>query len=249
MRKTTARVTAGGMLLAICATPLSAQTQPPRRFVTLSAAAQAAANGITDRFELQTNAETGSIEARYPARTAMLVDGSVGFRLWNRVGIAAAGSRSTASGRGAVSASIPHPFFDDRHRLVEGEVTGLRRTETSAHLQLFYEVPATGRWQLRFFAGPSYISLEQDVVRDVTANETFPYDTATFQRAVTGRATGSGMGFNTGADLSWRFARRMAAGLLVRYARASVDLNGPDSRTVSSDGGGLQAGAGLRFLF
>ena len=30
---------------------------------------------------------------------------------------------------------------------------------------------------------------------------------------------------------------------------ASVDLNGPDSRTVSLDGGGLQAGAGVRFLF
>ena len=110
-------------------------------------------------------------------------------------------------------------------------------------------MPAAGRWQLRFFAGPSYISLEQDVVREVTANETFPYDTATFQRAVTGRATGSGLGFNTGADITWRFARRVGAGLLVRYARASVDLNGPDARTVSSDGGGLHAGAGIRFLF
>ena len=248
MTRATARVAAAGMLLAICATPVSAQTPQPRGFITLSAAAQAGAE-ITDRFELQTNAETGSIEARYPARTAMLVDGSVGFRFWNRVGIAAAGSRSTASGRGTVSANIPHPFFDDRHRLVEGEATGLRRTETSAHLQLFYEVPAAGRWQLRFFAGPSHIRLEQDVVRDVTANETFPYDTATFQRAVTERATGSGLGFNTGADLSWRFARRAGAGLLVRYARASVDLNGPDARTVSSDGGGLQAGAGIRFLF
>ncbi|MEX2663370.1 MAG: hypothetical protein WD227_15675 [Vicinamibacterales bacterium] len=248
MMRATARVTAGGMLLALCAAPVSAQTPQPRRFVTLSAAAQAGAE-ITDRFELQTNAETGSIETRYPARTAMLVDGSVGFRFWRRTGIAAAGSRSTTSGRGTVSANIPHPFFDNRHRLVEGEATGLSRTETSAHVQLFYEVPTNGRWQLRLFAGPSYFSLEQDVVREVTANETFPYDTATFQHAVTGRATGSGLGFNTGADLSWRFARRVGAGLLVRYARASVDLNGPDSRTVSSDGGGLQAGAGIRFLF
>jgi hypothetical protein len=243
-----ARVTAGCMLLAIGAGPVSAQTRHPRGFVTLSATAEAGADE-TDRFEPRTNAETGSIEARYRGRTAMLLDGSMGFRVWRRVGIAAAGSRSTASGRVAVSANIPHPFFDDRHRLVEGEATGLSRTETSAHLQLFYEVPATGRWQLRLFAGPSYISLEQDVVREVTANETFPYDTATFQRAVTGRATGSGLGFNTGVDATWRFARRVGAGLLVRYARAGVDLNGPDSRTVSSDGGGLHAGAAIRFLF
>jgi hypothetical protein len=249
MMKAAARVMAGGMLLATSAAAVSAQTQHPRGFVTLSAAAHTAADEITDRFEFQTNVETGSIEARYRARTAMLLDGSVGFRFWRRVGIAVAGSRSNASGRGPVSASIPHPFFDDRHRLVEGEATGLSRTETSAHLQLFYEVPATNRWQLRLFAGPSYVSLEQDVVREVTANEAFPYDTATFQRAVTGRATGSGLGFNTGADITWRFARRVGAGLLVRYARASVDLNGPDSRTVSSAGGGLDAGAGVRVLF
>src|SRR5687768_2710486 len=177
MVRATARVTAGGVLLAICAAPVSAQTPQPRGFVTLSAAAQGAADEITDRFELQTNAETGSIEARYPAGTAMLLDGSVGFRFWPRVGLAVAGSRSSAAGRGIVRASVPHPFFDDRHRLVEGEATGLNRTETAAHLQLFYEMPSTGRWQLRFFAGPSYISLEQDVVRDVTVNETFPYDT------------------------------------------------------------------------
>ena len=249
MMRATARFTAAGLLLSMCAAPVSAQTQHPRGFVALSAAAQAAADEITDRFELQTNAETGSIEARYAAGTAMLLDASVGFRFWQRVGIAAGGSRSTTSGRGTVSARIPHPFFDDRHRLVEGEARGLSRTETSAHLQLFYEVLATGRWQLRFFAGPSYITLEQDVVRGVAANESFPYDTATFQRAVTGRARGSGLGFNTGADLSWRFARRVGAGVLVRYARASVDLNGPDFRTVSSDGGGLHAGAGIRFLF
>ena len=244
-----ARVTAGGMLLAMCAAPVSAQTPRPRGFVTLSAAAQAAADELSDRFDFQANAESGRIEARYPGRTAMMLDAGVGFRVWPRLGIAAAGSRSTASGRGTVSARIPHPFFDDRHRLVEGEAAGLSRTETAAHLQLFYEMPATGRWQVRIFAGPSYVSVEQDVVREVTANETFPYDTATFQRAVTGRATGSGPGFNTGADISWRFARRVGAGLLVRYVRASVDLNGPDSRTVSSDAGGLQAGAGIRFLF
>jgi hypothetical protein len=244
-----ARLTAGCILLAICAVPAMAQVPHPRGFVTLSAAAQAGAAEMTDRFELQTNVEAGNIEAGYPARTAMLLDGSAGFRLWRQAGVSVAISRSTVSGRATVTANIPHPFFDDQDRQVEGEATGLSRTESSAHLQLFYELPTAGRWRVRLFAGPSYVNLEQDLVRDVTVNETYPYDTATFQRAVTGRAKDSGIGFNTGADISWMFARRVGAGVLVRYTRASLDLNAPDSRSVSSDGGGLQAGAGLRFRF
>lgn len=93
------------------------------------------------------------------------------------------------------------------------------------------------------------MKVEQDLVREVTADETYPYDTATFRRATTGAADGSGIGFNGGADITWLFARRVGAGLLLRYTRASIELTASDGRTVSSDGGGLQAGAGLRFAF
>ena len=245
----TVRPLAAGCVMAVlCTGAAEAQTRARRGFVTLNAAAQAAA-AETDRHVFQVNAEAGSVETRYPARTAVLIDGGIGFRFSRRVGAAVAIARATASGRAAVSASVPHPLVDDQDRLVQGEATDLRWTETATHLQLFYELPSATRWRVQLFAGPSYVRREQTLVCEVLVNETYPFDTATFQSALTGPATGSGVGVNLGADVSWMFGRRTGAGLLVRYTRASLDLNAPDSRTVSSDGGGLQAGAGLRFTF
>lgn len=243
------RLTAGCILLALCAAPAAAQTRHRGGFIALNAAAQTAAADVTDRALVRANAETGSVESRYRASTAALFDGAVGVRVWKRLGAAVAVSHTATSGRAGVSASIPHPFFDDQDRLVEGEASGVRRVETAAHLQLFYEVPTAGRWHVRLFAGPSYMHLEQDLVREVTVTEAYPFDSATFQSALTGRTKGSGIGFNAGADVSWMFARRVGAGALVRYTRARLDLNAPDARSVSFDGGGLQAGAGLRFTF
>jgi hypothetical protein len=229
--------------------PAAAQTASPRGFLTLSAAALGAGPEMTEQLPFQANAETGSLDARYRPRTALLFDAGVGFRFWRRMGMAMALSQASGSHRAEVTARVPHPLYDDRDRLVQGEATGLTRSETAAHLKLFYEIIPAGRWRLRLFGGPSYINVEQALVQDVTVNETYPYDTATFERAVTGRRTGAGLGFNAGADASWMFGRRVGAGLLVRYARARVDLNVPDAGTVSSRGGGMQAGAGIRFLF
>lgn len=239
-------VLAGGILL--WTSPADAQSTP-RGFITLTAAAQASPAELTDRIAPEINAETALIETRYPSRAAVVFDGGFGFRLKGRVGAAVTFSHGTSSGNAVVRASVPHPFFDDQDRPVEGDASGMSRTESAAHLQVFYELPVARRWAVRLFGGPSYIRLEQELVRNVTVEETFPYDTAVFQSAVTGAAKGSGIGFNVGADASWMFARRVGAGLLVRYARAGLELSAPDRATVSSDGGGVQAGAGIRFVF
>lgn len=250
------RLACTGLLLMLGAAPGAAQTAripfsagPPRGFVSLSAGGQAATAERTDRFAFEANAETGSIEARYPAASALLFDGSIGYRFATRIGLAAAFSYGSASAGTDVTASVPHPFYDDQDRIVEGTARASTRTESAAHLQLFYEVPLSGRWRARLMAGPSYVNLEQDLVHDVTVNETFPYDTATFNTATTRRGKGSGIGYNAGADVTWMFARRVGAGLLVRYTRATLDLNASDGRSVSLDAGGVQAGAGLRVLF
>jgi len=249
------------LLVSIAAVPAAAQTGPAQKkapvkrsfvergFVTLNGAAQAAASDLTDRLLFEANAETGSIEARYPGRTGLLIEAAAGMRVRGRAGVALAVSRSTTSGRASVMAHIPHPFFDDRHRRVDGEASGISRIETAVHLQLYYDLRPRGPWRVRAFAGPTYFDVEQEVVTAVQADETFPFDTATFGNATTGRATGSGIGFNAGADMSRMLTRRVGAGVMIRYARGSVDLNAPGARHVSTDGGGLQAGAGVRLLF
>ena len=258
---TTGRLLGAGLLLTL-AVPAAAQRPPvpaqrttagaprgvPRGFIALNAGVQTGSEA-TDQFVYTVNAEAGSIEARYPSKATLLLDGGAGYRFWRRAGIAAAVSRSEKSGSATVRASVPHPLLDDQDWIVEGEAQDASRSETAAHPQLFYEWQPRGKWRTRLFAGTSYIFVEQQLVRGVTVNESYPFDTATFRNAVTGPGEGSAVGFNLGADLAWMFGRRAGAGLLVRYSRAAVDLDASDSRRVSTDGGGLQAGAGLRFAF
>ena len=257
----TTRRLLGAALMLVLAIPAAAQRPPaaaqrkptaapgiPRGFIALDAGVQTGSS-VTDQFVFTANAEAGSIEARYPSNAALLLGAGAGYRFWGRVGVAAAFSRSQRAGAVSVRAEVPHPILMDQDRVVEGEAPDLSRSENAAHLQLFYEMPPRGQWRARVFAGPSYVTVEQELVREVTVNESYPFDSATFRSALTGTADGSAVGFNLGADLTWMLGRRAGAGVLLRYVHAGIDLDAPESRTVSIDGGGLQAGVGLRFAF
>ena len=204
---------------------------------------------MADRFTFEQHAEDGSIDAGYPGITAGLVDVSAGVRIWKRLGIGAGVTRAFASGEATVRAEVPHPFFIDQHRSVEGTATDMSRDETAVHVQVYWEPRMTGRLQFRLFAGPSFIDVQQELVDGVDVTESYPFDDAAFRNARVGGASGSGIGGHAGVDLSWMPARQFGAGVLLRYARAGVDLNAPASRTVSSDAGGFQAGIGMRVVF
>lgn len=262
MRAMTRRM-AAGLLVAAFVTPLAAQAPPAkpqkkpvavkrapgRGFIAINGGIQAAASDFTDDFTFIANAEAGTIQATYPSNPPVLFDASAGYRFWGRVGVAVGASYTSSSGPVAVRASVPHPLMLDHDRLVEGEAPDRSRAESAAHLQLYYEMMPRGKWRVRLFGGPSYFSLSQDLVANVSVNESYPFDTATFGTAITESANGAAIGFNVGADIAWMWSRRAGAGLLVRYAGASIDLNAPGSRSVSTDAGGFQVGAGLRFLF
>jgi hypothetical protein len=210
---------------------------------------QAAAEELAEHVQFEANAETGTLDATYPGRTGVLFDGGGGFRIHKTIGVAVAVSRMSKSGPADVSAAIPHPFFDDRHRVVNGQARDLTRSETAVHAQLYYDLERRGPWRAKFFAGPSYFTVEQELVTEVEAIESFPFDTAEFGRALTARATGSGLGFHGGVDVARMFTRRVGAGVLIRYGRATVDLDGAGSGSISTTAGGFQAAAGMRLLW
>lgn len=238
-----------GALTLLAGAPASAQVQTDRGFVAINGGAQNAAGSLDDSFTYELYAENATADVAYPGKSATFFDGTAGLRVWRRVGVAVGYSRSTAAGVAQVSARLPHPLFDERHRDVEGETSDISRTESAVHTQLYYSLPLTGRMQVRLSAGPSFFKVEQEIVESVDVTETYPYDTALFAGAATRRADASSTGFNAGVDVSWMFGRRVGLGGMVRYARASADLNAEGSRTVSSDGGGLQFGGGVRFSF
>jgi hypothetical protein len=59
----------------------------------------------------------------------------------------------------------------------------------------------------------------------------------------------SQIGFNVGADLTYRFANNFGVGAMVRYARATAGLTLDDGSALDVKVGGFQIGGGLRIRF
>ena len=239
-------------LLLGLAWPAEAQTRrpptEPRAFMSVSGGWQSGATGSETQTTFERYAESGTIGTDYGGSGAGLLDLSAGVRFTRRIGAGAAVTFTATSTDANVVAAVPHPFFLDRHRHVEGTAGGLSRQEAGVHPFVYWDAPARGPWRLRILGGPSYIVVKRDIVEDVDVSETYPYDTALFSRARTRSVSGSGFGAHAAVDVSRMLSRRFAAGAIIRYAFADVSVNTSGGARVSSDGGGLQAGGGLRIL-
>jgi hypothetical protein len=188
--------------------------------------------------------ETGAVTSKYAVRSGPGFDGRVTIRAWRRLtagaGVTAFTDRSTA----AVSASIPHPFFFNRARAVEGSAEVGRR-ETAVHLTAGWVAPIGRRVVLAVDGGPVFFSVEQDVVGEVQWEDSYPYDAAQFTRAQTTRLSQSTVGFGVGADVSYYFTRGIGVGGYARFAKASVSMEAPGG-SLDVEAGGPQVGFGLR---
>lgn len=235
-------------LAAAFAAPAAAQPAD-RGYISFNGLVQAADNGFTDRFEFDRYLEKGTTEARYPIEQAMAFDGGIGVRLWKRLGAGVTVSRYERDASVPTDTSVPHPFFDARLRSFSGDAPGLARTETGVHAHATYLIGGEGAVRALLFAGPSHVTVEQDLVTRVEYEDVYPYDTAAFLRADTEHLRASAVTFNVGADVTWMFARHLGVGGLLRFARATVDLRSRDGRTIGVDAGGLTGGAGVRIAF
>lgn len=231
-----------------CAVPTAAQNTP-NVVVSLNGGTQVAADGLSDHFDFERNAETAIVDVKYPVKPGVLVDAGIGVRLWKRFGAGVAVAYATRDGAAQVDARIPHPFQFEQSRTITGEQGSITRAETGVHLQLQYSVEASRRLSVVLSGGPSWLGVEQKLVTDVQYDEAYPYDEATFRSATARRSKASAVGVNAGADLRWMFGRTIGLGALVRLTHGTVDLETQDDRHVSVRAGGVQSGVGLRFVF
>jgi hypothetical protein len=221
----------------------------PRVTLTLSGGIESPAGTVSDHVTIDRNVETETIDVNYPSTPGVLIDVGGRARVWKRLGFGVAVSHVTGSGTADVTAAIPHPFFFNQPRTVTGKQADMAREETGIHLQVQYAIRAAKKVQVVLGAGPSRIKLTQDVVTDVSVDDVYPYDTATFRAAVTKGASTSVTGFNAGVDVSWALTRNVGFGGLVRYASADADLDVRDGHTLTMKAGGVHAAAGVRFAF
>ena len=241
----------GTAALFVCLTApgAGAQSLPNRVWVSVNVGMQIPGEDISDRFEFDRFVERATVDVDYDAEPAVLFDGGVGVLLWKRLGAAVAVSRFTRDGTAQIDARIPHPFFDNRHREISGSADSVTRSETGIHMQATVTAEAGDKFIVIVSGGPSYLRVDQDLVSGVQYSESFPFDEATFTAADLTRTNASALGFNAGADFMWMAARQWGIGGVVRYSRATVDLETNDGRTISTSAGGLQVGAGIRLRF
>jgi hypothetical protein len=238
------------VLLVAPARPAIAQSRawPERIWFGVSAGVQPTANSFSDAFDLPLNTETETVSIAYPVTGGAIIAASGGCRVWRRLALGVGVTRGNRREPATVDARLPHPFFDDRFRAVQG-TTQAARNELGAHLLVGWMMPLTDSLRLLVTAGPSRFSVRQSLVTAVDVTETYPFDTATFKSATTKDSTASAAGFNAGADLFWMFSRHVGAGGLIQVTRARVQIPADGGRTVPVDAGGVQAGGGLRFSF
>lgn len=236
-------------VLVLLAPAVQAQTREPRVFLTVGGGMQSARSGLTDRVEWEAHLETAVATVDYGSDASRWFGGGAGIRLWRQLGAGVAFSSASRDDVASVQAQIPHPFFFERPRDIEGQSPSLSRSETAVHLQALYIVPSAGRLRIILSAGPSRIEVSQGTVTAIRYTEAFPFDTAAFDRADTRELSASAVGFNAGADVAFMLTRAAGLAGLVRFTQATVDVSRPDGAQLSLEAGGVQAGVGLRIAF
>jgi hypothetical protein len=192
-------------------------------------------------------AEEGRLDADYSRGVGPAFDLGLEYALRPGLGIGLHFNAASRDASSTYDASLPHPLFLARPREVAGDVDGLSYTERALHLDLAYR-GGTGRLRYGVFAGPSYASVRAELVERVQYQQAYPFDAVQVTGVARSSQSGSGFGFNVGAEVDYRVGGHAAAALLFRYYKVSPDLQ-DSAGTVEIDAGGLQIGAGLRFFF
>jgi hypothetical protein len=225
-----------------------AQGRSDTVFISVNAGLQQDTQRLSESVTLRYNVEDTPMTATMGSKGVPLVDFGGTIRILNNLGVNVALSSLSDMDNAAVSAQIPHPFYLNRLRPVSGDALNVTHKELVFHTDAAYVVPSSAI-NLILFGGASFFSIKQDFVTDVSIDESYPFDTATFASATLTRLTASATGFNAGADVTWKLGRQWGVGGIIRYSRASVPFKSGSLDFGSVDVGGLQAGGGLRLVF
>jgi hypothetical protein len=242
-------------LLVLClGASVEAQAQPAsgtqvseRVFFSAGVLFQVNSNDFTDTATIRRNAENGRLETAYDVSGGLAFDVSGAYLVWKNLAVGVGLTLFSASTTTTIDAQVPHPFFFNQPRTVTGEFDG-DRSETAVHIQAKWLVPVNNKMLVTVFGGPSFFKIEQDIVNDFEISESYPFDTATFTRAIATSQSESAVGINVGGDVAYFFTPSVGVGGTVQYSGATVEMTVP-SGTADVKAGGLQVGGGLRLRF
>jgi len=194
--------------------------------------------------------EDGQVAFEYGAESGLGFELGLHYRFNPRLGAMLSFGTGSRDATATYTATVPHPFFLSRPRTVSGTEDGFSFKETLVHLDFVYRIES-GPIEVHLFAGPSYVSVNAEVVSSLDYRETYPFDTLEVSRVNRAEPSDNGFGFNVGAGLDYRFGktRRFGLGAQVRYTGATLTLAPAEGPTIDVKAGGFQAAAGLRVYF
>jgi len=235
--------------LTAAATPVAAQSPAqPRLEISANAGALTGASSFTESESFTVNAETETVTVDHGVKTAPAFNVGAAVRvvqrLWVGVQFAAANTKSSAS----ITALVPHPLQFDAARTVDGTLDDVTHNEQNIHVDVMYALPLHAI-DVKVMAGPTFFNVQQDFVSGITVQETYPFDTATFDKATTKQLEKDAVGFNAGVDVSRALSSRFAVGGLVRYSRADVTFDDATIGKQTVKAGGVEVTGGVRIRF
>ena len=213
------------ILTALCVVGLaqSAHAQSGQRLrISINAADQVSSRTLTQNFTVPINVESAPIATSIDLASAPMFDIGGSYRFLSRLAAGVSVSSLSRDVDGTLDAKIPHPFFFNAPRAISGNLSGLQHKEMGVHIYAMYLVPVGRKLDVGVFGGPSHFNVKQDFVTDVDYTASYPFDTATFSGAPTENISKGVMGYNVGADVSWRLSRMLALGGLIRFTGAST---------------------------
>jgi hypothetical protein len=226
-----------------------AQTQGVGGFVSVNGLFQAGGDEVLAQSQtLSVYGETGTTSATQEIGGGSgIFDIGAGFRVKN-FGLGLTFTGSTNTNTATVSGSIPHPFLFDRPRTVSTSFDEMEHKERVVHVQAYYFVPLSDKAEVALFVGPSFYRVTQDYVTGLGAfTESADFATVSLPVSVA-TAKESQLGYNIGAEASYWMSSNVGAAALLRFTRASVDLD-LDGALVTLNVGDIQIGGGIRFRF
>ncbi len=243
------RASAGLCFALLAASDARAQSTEwsDRAFLNVNMALQLTARPFNENLSPLINAERAVVGLAHPGDGGKpTIEVAGGIHLWRNVGAGGAFTMRSVSETPTVQALIPHPLLFNQPRTA-AKAAPFKRSETTIHAHAIWMIPITTRLDIALSAGPSFISLQQDLLESIEVAEAgAPFTTVSIGEVAVLTREVQTVAMHAGVDVTWFLTPMAGVGFTARVVSGSAATTLSDGSSINLDVGGLQLGWGAR---